>query len=118
MHCPIETFFALTNDSNSSFLDSDSVLPSLKSKSKQLAASSSAAVTTEFSTLKPNQTDASSSSAAPSPPALAQPEPDCVEMPSEDFDAPQAEDSEAHQAKKDTAESEVSHLFIFCLSYM
>lgn len=108
-----QTLLILVNYTYTSFLHTDSAAPSLKSKTKQLAASSSSPTTTEISTCgatTPVQTEPPSSSPAPSPPAPTPPEPAQEEMASADTDAPQAEDSNAQEIKNDRAESEVSHL--------
>ncbi|KAI3373285.1 hypothetical protein L3Q82_006592 [Scortum barcoo] len=87
---------------------SDSRPPSLKSRSKQLAASGPTPPTKEISTCPPTpsvQTDPPPSTPAPSTPAPDPPKPARVETSSTDVAAPQTE-SKTQEVKKDKTESE------------
>ena len=96
---------------NMLFLHPDSGPQPLKSKSKQLTASSSPPTTPEVPTCAPTpsiQTDPAPSSPAPSTPAPHPPEPSQVEMTSaDDDDAPHPDENKSQEVKKDAVESEV-----------
>lgn len=101
----------MVTGSITSFFHPDSAPPSLKSKNRHLAVSSSTPTNTEISTCTPPppiQTDRPPSSPASPTPAPAPPEPAQVDTASADVDPTQAEDSKTQEAKKDRAESEVS----------
>ncbi|XP_053188161.1 histone-lysine N-methyltransferase, H3 lysine-36 specific, partial [Scomber japonicus] len=99
----------LKNNSNPA-PQSDSGPQPLKSKSKQLTASSSPPTTPEVPTCAPTpsiQTDPTPSSPAPSTPAPHPPEPSQVEMTSaDDDDAPHPDENKSQEVKKDAVESE------------
>uniref|UniRef100_A0A674PM08 Histone-lysine N-methyltransferase, H3 lysine-36 specific n=1 Tax=Takifugu rubripes TaxID=31033 RepID=A0A674PM08_TAKRU len=100
----VKTLKSISNQSLES--DADCAPPSVKSKTKLLAPSSSSLTTTEVSNLGPSQANLPPICPGPSPPVPATPKPDHFELPSADINAPQAADVKAHVIRKDAAESE------------
>lgn len=104
--CPL--VLPVITGANTPFLHPDSGPPPLKSKSKQLPASSSPPTTPEVSTCTPTptiQTDPTPSTPAPSTPVSDHHEPGQVETTSaDDDDAPQTDENMSQEVKNDTAE--------------